>query len=142
MKKCCRKDCQNPNKNSEGLLEESEFHSDKHRKDGLYIRCKPCEKLRSRGSKVKARLRNYHYKKSYGISTEEYEEMLEKQGRCCAICSRTEEQNSVKKRFVVDHNHITNKVRGILCHSCNVSLGVLRLDEEEQLKKLVNYLVK
>lgn len=57
----------------------------------------------------------------YGLTEIAYEELLEKQGGVCAICRRSPE--SQKRRFCVDHDHVTGAVRGILCYRCNFILG-------------------
>lgn len=62
------------------------------------------------------RLRN-----GYGITVEQYEEMLKRQKGGCAICGK----RPGKKRLHVDHNHETGQVRGLLCAKCNGDLQVL-----------------
>lgn len=61
--------------------------------------------------------------------------MIEKQNGKCAIC---EEQMS---RQCFDHDHITNKLRGILCNACNTGVGFFR-DNPNFLKNAANYLEK
>lgn len=70
-------------------------------------------------------------KAKHGITTEEYEALQEKQGGKCAIC-----WNPAR---VVDHDHRTNKIRGLLCGSCNTGLGKLG-DDIEGLKRAMKYL--
>ena len=72
-------------------------------------------------------------KSLYGITPERYAELLEKQGNKCAIC-RTD-----KKRFHIDHCHKTGRVRGILCTSCNMGIGLLK-DDQGLLKEAIKYL--
>ncbi len=55
----------------------------------------------------------------YGITLSEYNCLLEKQGRHCAICKK----GKCNTRLVVDHRHSTGTVRGLLCHNCNLLLG-------------------
>ena len=43
------------------------------------------------------------------------------------------------KRLVVDHNHTTGQVRGLLCHSCNVALGAVK-EQEDILMACISYL--
>jgi hypothetical protein len=63
-------------------------------------------------------------KQRYGITLVQYSEMLEKQGRGCAICARKTPGNGKGDRyFDIDHCHETGKVRGLLCRQCNVLLG-------------------
>lgn len=62
----------------------------------------------------------------YGISLEEYQEMLSRQDYACAICrSPFAEFGSEKKTEspYVDHDHETRVVRGLLCHHCNLGIG-------------------
>jgi hypothetical protein len=54
----------------------------------------------------------------YGISLEDYEAMLKRQGGVCAICRKRSAE-----RLCVDHCHVTRKVRGLLCRRCNFGLG-------------------
>ena len=78
-------------------------------------------------------LRNEKLKQLYGINIVTWEEVFRAQGKCCAICK-------IKKaRWDTDHNHKTNKFRGILCHSCNVVLGFSK-DSIPLLKAAIKYL--
>lgn len=86
-------------------------------------------KERSRENSKKYQRKNPHkvlewQLKKYNLTLEEYNNMYEKQNGKCAICGGTPNgmQNS-KKRLCVDHDIVTNKVRGLLCGSCNVGLG-------------------
>lgn len=67
--------------------------------------------------------RSWRLKTIYGITPEEYNEILRSQGNKCAICGMTPEENG--KNLSVDHDHKTGKVRGLLCHKCNTGLGAL-----------------
>ena len=58
-------------------------------------------------------------KRTFGLTVEEYDAMLDAQHGVCAICGKLPQ----KKRLAVDHNHTTGKVRGLLCPSCNRTLG-------------------
>lgn len=62
--------------------------------------------------------------KKYGLTQNDYDQMVEAQGRACAICFRAAELTQWKK-LRVDHDHETGKIRGLLCHHCNVALGYL-----------------
>ena len=63
----------------------------------------------------KAKIKQYLYR--YGLTSEQYNQMLDDQQSRCAIC---EEE---KKKLVIDHNHTTMVVRALLCHKCNLRLG-------------------
>lgn len=62
-------------------------------------------------------------KHRFGLSPEDYQEILDAQKGVCGICKKTPEENG--KRLAVDHDHATGDIRGLLCGSCNLSLGVL-----------------
>ena len=69
----------------------------------------------------KAEQHEYKLKRNYGVTMEMYLEMLAEQGDRCALCGVSQEEVSVP--FVVDHNHETGRVRGLLCNNCNHGLG-------------------
>lgn len=64
----------------------------------------------------------YDMPKQYGITLEEYNQMLQAQNNTCAICIKPIDMPCV------DHDHITGKVRGLLCRSCNTALGFFQDD--------------
>jgi predicted RNA-binding Zn-ribbon protein involved in translation (DUF1610 family) len=76
-------------------------------------------------------------RKQYGISTQQFAELLEFQGGGCAICAKPIE--NIRRRMNIDHDHETNKVRGILCTGCNTGIGHLG-DNIEGLQKALYYL--
>lgn len=92
------------------------------------------EKLResSRKSERKRKL------KRYGLTEETYEALLVSQNNLCAICCK---KNETKRDWHVDHCHTTGKVRGILCHYCNLGLGNFK-DNKEYLENAIAYLSK
>lgn len=115
----------------------SEFHNKAGRKDGKASTCKSCVNDRARKYDP-AYNRNHKLKKTYGITSEEYDAMLEAQGGACAICGGTEGM-SLDRHMAVDHCHATGKVRGILCSHCNRGLGFFK-DNIETLKAAIKYL--
>ncbi len=70
--------------------------------------------------------------KKYGMSPEELKEMLEKSGDQCSICKQTSDLH-------IDHNHITGKVRNLLCNNCNNLLGRAK-DSIIVLRSAIEYL--
>jgi len=84
-------------------------------------------------------------KRIYGITVEQYDDLLEKQNGRCAICRSNNSfgKNYVHKknrsRFAVDHCHSTGRVRGLLCTRCNRALGLIGDDIESALR-MVDYL--
>lgn len=80
--------------------------------------------------------RNTMYKRKYGISLVDYEQMFEEQGGVCAICKQTD-----ARRLAVDHCHSMKKVRGLLCVKCNRALGGFN-DDVIRLREAITYLEK
>ena len=69
-------------------------------------------------------------KTRYGVSSADYDEMFKRQKGLCAICGLKEKTIRGGKLLPIgiDHNHQTNKVRGLLCQSCNRAIGLLKVD--------------
>jgi len=80
--------------------------------------------------------RLYQKKNKYGLLPEEYYSLFINQQNKCAICGL--EFNENNKGFV-DHCHITNKIRGLLCTKCNSLLGMAN-DNKDILQKAIEYL--
>lgn len=82
-----------------------------------------------------------YYKRVYGITLEEYLDLAEKQNFVCAICGKENfPMNGCHSGcLVVDHDHKTGKVRGLLCHNCNRALGLFQ-DSPFLLEKASDYL--
>jgi len=75
-------------------------------------------------------------KRTYGLTLSEKNAMLEKQDGKCAIC-KTDKFNG--RGPVVDHDHMTGKVRGILCINCNTALGYMK-ENVIIFRNAINYL--
>ncbi len=115
----------------------TKFNDDRRHKDGKQSQCKTCVltgmKERNRINpiykkggyhrKENKKLNNARLKYRYGITAKEYKEIFEAQKGVCAICGKSQ---NPKHRWLlgVDHDHKTNQVRGLLCHKCNVILGL------------------
>lgn len=139
------------------------FFKQRSAKDGLHSQCKACHtadvlarmktpegkrqlaaaakrKMEKPGAKEERRLRyaDYSRRKRYGLSQNDYEELLRRQNFKCAVCLK---DLDLHRRTHVDHCHSTNKVRGILCHSCNTAIG-LAGDDADRLRAMAAYLTK
>jgi hypothetical protein len=77
--------------------------------------------------------KKYSLKKRYGLSVQQFENLLQAQEERCASCR---EPLMVPQ---VDHNHDTNQVRGLLCNGCNRALGFLN-DDLDKISGLYDYL--
>jgi hypothetical protein len=84
-----------------------------------------------------AKIRNSNLKCHFGITLEQYNELFIIQKGCCSICGR--HQSEFKRILGVDHDHETGRVRGLLCHSCNVVLGLIH-DNPDILRSALDYL--
>lgn len=78
--------------------------------------------------------------KSYGLTQPGFELLWHRcQGRCegcrCEISDKTHGRNML----CIDHDHVTGKIRGILCSACNHALGLVR-DNRDTLRQLATYL--
>lgn len=79
-----------------------------------------------------------HRKRNYGITNEDVDKMIILQENKCAICSVEFHPTEKNRKMSIDHCHSKNKVRGLLCNKCNISLG--HLEKEGFLEKALNYL--
>lgn len=134
----------------------SEFYGRKISPDGLAYICKECddrrhveyrnankallaEKQKQWRDNNKSHIRAIKRKSKFGINKEEQDAMLESQNHCCAICNKHE--SKCRRVLAIDHDHRTNKIRGLLCDNCNRCLGLLK-DDLQVLESAVKYLKK
>jgi len=103
-------------------------------------KCKECDKKRVAETywKDPSVYQNNHLKRNYGITLNEYNQMLVEQEHRCRTCGTTEPGGKYGK-FMVDHSHNTGEVRGLLCKSCNIALGEVG-DNINTLQKMIEYL--
>lgn len=126
----------------------SEFYKMKASPDGFTRTCRECSKSYSKGyreqnkdlltERATVRGKHYAYKyilKTYGITLEEYEQLVETQNRMCAICF------SVPDKLHVDHNHQTMEIRALLCGNCNRGIGMFK-ERPELLRAAAEFLEK
>jgi hypothetical protein len=81
--------------------------------------------------------RTQNLKRKYGITIKQFEAMLAAQGGTCAVCAGPPLGKG--NQYHVDHDHRTGRIRGILCHKCNVALGLVS-DSPLHLRALIAYL--
>jgi len=91
-------------------------------KDGKQGKCKSCFRIYQRARK-------------YGLSEDHFRVLLESQDYKCAIC------HTPDRSLVVDHNHKTGAVRGLLCSNCNTGIGLLQ-DSPEIMRAAEGYLIQ
>lgn len=112
-------------------------------KDGANSSCKECEKKdiyewRQINKEKQAEIeRRCRLKRVYGITLEQYDELLDKQEGKCVICER--HHSELNRRLAVDHNHKTGEIRGLLCTYCNHRvIGQHR--DPAKLRRMADYL--
>lgn len=83
--------------------------------------------------------------KAFGITLDQYNEILEIQNHVCALCQNPERIYKNKsgewRKLAVDHNHSTGSTRGLLCGSCNMALGLFK-ENRDRLLAAIAYLDK
>lgn len=78
-------------------------------------------------------------KKKFGITTEQYARLYPP-GVQCEICGVSESVLAGQKaRLVIDHDHKSGRIRGVICNSCNLALG-WAVDSPELLRAMADYL--
>lgn len=127
------------------------FVIDNRRPDGMGSRCRQCANLCKKiwyaKTKIIKPVEEYKYmaidpKKQYkyaikykfGLTMDQYIAMCDKQNGTCAICLM-----APKDKLCIDHNHTTNKVRGLLRRKCNAGIGALK-DDINLLTRAIEYL--
>lgn len=130
-----------------------DFFKDAGFADGLASLCKECKqattyawrdkkrteynaymkKYRQTHPEKYSQARNRGLKHRYGIDQFQYNNMLIIQSGLCAICKKVQ----TDKPFVVDHDHETGKVRGLIHSGCNVAISIL--DNPELLQQAIDY---
>lgn len=108
------------------------------------ITCKRCiedvreENHRTTTGRVSPRARQLHQRRvsRHGMTVATFAAMKRQQGGGCAICRRIP-LNS--RGLVIDHNHVTNEVRGLLCFACNSAVGLFQ-DDPALLAAAIDYL--
>jgi len=124
------------------------FGKQKNTRDGTYHARAECKDCRCEDEKAryytitdaqKQTKKNTFLLRTYGITLETYNDMFSLQMGICPGCGR--HQSELAKALVVDHDHKTNKVRGLLCSACNLALGSIK-DKPSTLLNLVEYLRK
>lgn len=86
--------------------------------------------------------RKHVFKKSYGMTTEDYDVMVTRQNGLCAICGKPPKEDlRTSSRLHVDHNKVTGKVRELLCGEHNRGLGLFS-EDPKLLQKAIEYLNK
>ncbi len=106
---------------------------------GKYGQCIECARLWVKDYRKTHKLEAFgrQIKHHYGVTLEQWNQMFQIQKGLCLGCYK--HQSNIKDKFCVDHDHATNKVRGLLCRKCNYTLGLIN-DSALTLRRLADYL--
>lgn len=103
------------------------WRCEKHEVSSDGRECSACRKTIERDTES-----SYERFGKYGLTKAEFELMSRRQNSRCEICTR-------RCELVIDHDHETGKVRGLLCFRCNSALGFFQ-DDTTALQKALDYL--
>ena len=117
------------------------YHRMHYRKNAEREKAQARAYSQSHKSVIKVRLRLGHLSRKYGLTPEQFRELVQKQGGRCPLCENllrlgTDGLNSF--HAPVDHDHKTGKTRGILCINCNLGLGLI--ERSGWLEKAMKYI--
>ena len=109
--------------------------------------CRPCsdvmfkESYRVNGKKWNHKKWKEHIHSKFGITYVEFDEMMEAQDHKCKLCGckKEDKRNMTHVQLSIDHNHETGEIRGLLCHTCNMAIGMLK-DDPVLIKKVLEYI--
>lgn len=134
----------------------SEFRINKQGRLGRHSRCRACEAQYQREKykrnperhaayikawqerhpeRAAAIKRRCELRRNYGLTPEDYDSLLHQQQGGCAICGQAPNGRALN----VDHDHVTGRVRGLLCDDCNQAIGKLK-DDPQLLLRAAKYL--
>jgi hypothetical protein len=155
-KRCCK---------CKAVLPRTKFSKNVRASDGLQTVCKTCQKIQYEafiqskqaggvcrcGKPPRAGLKSCKecattqldrsLRSKYGLSLSQRDGLAEAQDWRCGICQKPFTENITYGSFAVDHDHVTDKVRGLLCLHCNTGLGNFG-ESVETLNRAINYLEK
>ena len=99
----------------------SDFHRQRGRPDGRHSWCNLCSNAAQKASREKhgrpERKAAWNAASRYGLSRDDHAALVAAHGGSCGICAKP------MGRPCIDHDHVTGKVRGLLCHRCNIRLS-------------------
>jgi hypothetical protein len=116
------------------------FGAHNSKADRLRSWCKLCE-VRKPGKHHREKSSAASRRIRYGLTSEAYKELFEKQSGVCAICGKPETKilRGTVASLSVDHDHTTGAIRGLLCAACNVAIGQFK-DSISLLERAIIYL--
>lgn len=105
--------------------------------DGEALRSQKRSHHHANRARLIAEMRRRYISRTYSIQLEDKAAMLWAQGGVCSICRR--DLDADDRNTHLDHDHATGRLRGVLCHGCNVGLGAFR-DDPDRMRRAIAYL--
>ena len=144
MKKCSVEECQKQSRSVGMCMQhysKKRMYGDPNKTVNFTSKTGMCELDNCSEKHYAKRYCKKHYKQTlkFNLSFEEYSKKIKESFGLCAICKKEEINNN--RTLSIDHNHQTGQVRGILCDTCNMGLGLF-MDNKELLKQAIVYLGK
>lgn len=121
--------------NKEIILKKSREYYKEHRQELIE---KTKKWVEDNPEKRRAYQKQYFLRRNFNLTEEEYNNLLNKQNNKCSICGV--DLFLDKTKAVIDHDHTTGELRGILCTNCNIGLGHFK-DNCANLLHAVDYLM-
>jgi len=154
MEKVLSNDKRGPNKVIQLICEECNASYTLRRLPGKNKRllCAKCRKIENdsvskrknaqyyKKPEYRRKAREWRLKNIYGIDQSIYDTLFDQQNGVCAICKRSMKSDN-SEYLVVDHDHLSGKIRGLLCDKCNRALGAFK-EDPVALQNAIVYLVK
>lgn len=108
----------------------SEFQKDAASKDGYRATCKQCRAKTMKAAYSRESAKTKQIKFKYGITQDNYDELVMTQCGVCYICgnneTRVHHRTGETYQLAVHHDHSTGKVVALLCSACNRGIGLLK----------------
>jgi hypothetical protein len=114
--------------------------------DGYRNNCKTCVDKQNKNYTLsdkyirEEKSKDYRYRTKYGITYKKKKEIILNQDNKCLCCGIDFKTLKLERHICIDHDHLTGKVRGVLCTECNIALGLLH-EDLNRVKSLENYII-
>jgi len=126
-------------RNKDRIRKARKQYYQKHKKEAIQYQQNHKEQMKIYDKKYRQRhsdrIKNKNLKYIYGITLEDKKKIYKNQNNKCKICDNFFDINLLK----IDHNHLTNEIRGLLCNKCNAGIGFLQ-ENLKILQNAINYL--
>lgn len=120
----------------DSIKRHSAFSIAQDKRTHLVSHCRMCQSVAY--SRLTGSARRKRVLSKYGLTLEQWAVLHDQQGGCCAICGQAP-ANGRWHILHIDHDHRTGRIRGLLCHNCNLGIGNFQ-DNADMLECAARYL--